>query len=93
MYALAAQYLGMRFVYLEAGSGVTSHVSANIVKNVRNIFSGCLVVGGGIKDVTSSLKIARAGADILVFGTLLERRKFDPILKEIVNKVTTVHKS
>jgi len=46
-YALAAQFLGMRFVYLEAGSGAKTSVKPEMVKMVRKSFNGFLIVGGG----------------------------------------------
>lgn len=72
-YALAAQFLGMRFVYLEAGSGAKSSVTPEMVKTVRSTFSGFLIVGGGIKDVKTAKGLVNAGADALVIGTFLER--------------------
>ena len=50
MYSLAAQYLGMRFVYLEAGSGAKKNISPKMVSNVRKYYDGLLIVGGGIKN-------------------------------------------
>jgi phosphoglycerol geranylgeranyltransferase len=87
MYALAAQYLGMRFVYLEAGSGVTSHISSNIVSSVRKLFNGTLIVGGGIRSPEDARDLAGAGADILVIGTLLEEDSFEGIFSEITSAV------
>lgn len=86
MYALSARYLGMRFVYLEGGSGVTSHVPLKIVKAVRNIFDGVIIAGGGIRKAHDAEALARAGADILVIGTLLEKEDFEDQLKQIVKK-------
>ena len=71
-YALAARFLGMRFVYLEAGSGAGSAVPPEAVAEVRRAFDGFLVVGGGIRDARTARGLARAGADALVVGTLLE---------------------
>ncbi|MCP8322797.1 MAG: geranylgeranylglyceryl/heptaprenylglyceryl phosphate synthase [Candidatus Methylarchaceae archaeon HK02M2] len=87
MYALAAKYMGMRFVYLEAGSGVISHVSSLIVKKVRDVFDDILIVGGGIRKIDEAKKLAKAGADILVIGTLLETDDFIPKLIEIVEGI------
>ncbi len=92
MYSLAAKYMGMRFVYLEAGSGVTSQVSPSIVAKVRDVFDGVLIVGGGIRKVEDGIKIAKAGADILVVGTLLNERNFIPTLKEIVKGIRNVRR-
>lgn len=72
MYSLAAQYLGMRFLYLEAGSGAATHVSPNIISFVRKVYDGFLIVGGGIKGVETARNIVKAGADAIVIGTLLE---------------------
>jgi len=88
MYSLAAQYLGMRFVYLEAGSGAKKNVSAEMISNVRKYYDGLLIVGGGIKNSSIAKELAEAGADILVVGTLLERdpdweKKFSDIILAI----------
>jgi len=72
-YALAAQFLGMRFVYLEAGSGAKSSVTPEMVKTVRSVFNGFLIVGGGIKDVKTAKGLIDAGANALVIGTFLEK--------------------
>jgi len=72
-YSLAAQFLGMRFVYLEAGSGAKSSVTPEMVKTVRSVFNGFLIVGGGIKDVKTATNLVDAGANALVIGTLLEK--------------------
>jgi len=86
-YSLAAQFLGMRFVYLEAGSGAKSNVKPEMVKTVRKIFNGFLIVGGGIKDVKTATNLAEAGADALVIGTFLEKggslKKLEQITKAI----------
>ena len=86
-YSLAAQFLGMRFVYLEAGSGAKSNVKPEMVKTVRKIFNGFLIVGGGIKDVKTATDLAKAGADALVIGTFLEKggslKKLEQITKAI----------
>ena len=86
-YALAAQFLGMRFVYLEAGSGAKSSVTPEMVKTVRHMFNGFLIVGGGIKDVKTAQNLVKAGNDALVIGTFLEKggslKKLEEITKAI----------
>ena len=72
-YALAARFLGMRFVYLEAGSGAKSTVTPEMVRTVRSVFDGFLIVGGGIKEADIAKEIVKAGADALVIGTFLEK--------------------
>ena len=86
-YSLAAQFLGMRFVYLEAGSGAKSTVTPEMVKTVRKVYDGFLIVGGGIRDVKTATTIVKAGADALVIGTFLEKggsiKKLEEIAKAI----------
>lgn len=86
-YALAAQFLGMRFVYLEAGSGAKSSVTPEMVKTVRRMFNGFLIVGGGIKDVKTAQNLVKAGADALVIGTFLEKGGSLKKLQEIAKAI------
>ena len=71
-HALAGQYLGMNYIYLEAGSGASVPVPAEIVKAVRAEIDVLLVVGGGIRSPEDALMAVEAGADIIVTGTLVE---------------------
>ncbi|AIF82164.1 geranylgeranylglyceryl diphosphate synthase [Candidatus Nitrososphaera evergladensis SR1] len=73
MYSLAAQYMGMRFVYLEAGSGASQNVTPEMVAAVRKYYEGILIVGGGIKTPETAGQIAKAGADVIVVGTMIEK--------------------
>lgn len=86
-YALAAQFLGMRFVYLEAGSGAKSSVTPEMVKTVRKAFNGFLIVGGGIKDTKTALDLVKAGANALVIGTFLEKGGSIKKLAEITKAI------
>jgi len=90
MYALAALYMGMRFLYLEAGSGASQNIPPEMVSIVRKFYKGILIVGGGINSAETAKKIADAGADIIVIGTMIEREKdweaeFIDIIKAIRN--------
>ena len=86
-YALAAQFLGMRFVYLEAGSGAKTSVTPVMVQTVRRTFNGFLIVGGGIKDVKTAQGLVKAGADALVIGTFLEKGGSIKKLQEIAKAI------
>ncbi len=86
-YALAAQFLGMRFVYLEAGSGAKTSVTPEMVQTVRRTFNGFLIVGGGIKDVKTAQSLVKAGADALVIGTFLEKGGSVKKLQEIAKAI------
>lgn len=71
-HALAAQYLGMRFVYLEAGSGAKQAVPAAVTHTVRRYIDIALIVGGGIRTSEQAREAAKAGADIIVTGNIVE---------------------
>ncbi len=72
-YALTAQYVGMKFIYLEAGSGADKPVPTQMVKAVRNAIDAALIVGGGIRTPKAAADRVKAGAGIIVTGTLVER--------------------
>jgi len=72
IYALAAEYLGMRFVYLEAGSGAERTVSPAMVSTVRTTSKIRIIVGGGIRAPSDAKALVKAGADIIVTGTIAE---------------------
>jgi len=71
-YALAAQYLGMRWVYLEAGSGAETPVTAEMVRKVVSSVEIPVIVGGGIREPKQAEELAKSGAKALVTGTVLE---------------------
>lgn len=74
-YALAAQYLGMDFFYLEAGSGAPNPVPNEMIAAVKNSINIPLIVGGGIRNAKTAREKAKAGADVVVTGTKLEEEK------------------
>jgi phosphoglycerol geranylgeranyltransferase len=92
MYALSAQFMGMRFVYLEAGSGAKSNVKPEMVAAVRKVFKGFLIVGGGIKSPKTAVEIVKAGANAIVIGTMLEKGGSLKTLNDIVKAIQTVRK-
>jgi len=72
-YALAGKYMGMRWIYLEAGSGVSDTVPPAMVKTAKAaIDDTMLIVGGGIRTDKQAALLAKAGADVIVTGTAIE---------------------
>lgn len=71
--ALAGQQLGMKLVYLDAGSGARQVVSEQIIKAVRKEVNIPLIVGGGIRDAAAAARSLAAGADLIVVGNALEQ--------------------
>ncbi len=88
-YSLAGELLGMRFIYLEAGSGAKRHVPLEMVRMVKRYLSIPLIVGGGIRDGDSARRIAESGADVIVTGTLVEETEMvRERIAEIVSKIS-----
>ena len=89
-YALAAELFGMSLLYLEAGSGAPEPVPPAMVSAVKKEVSIPLIVGGGIVEANQAAALARAGADIVVTGTLVENGQFEGRLGEIAQAVHRV---
>jgi phosphoglycerol geranylgeranyltransferase len=73
-YALTGKYFGMRYIYLEAGSGADSPLPPEMIGTVKHVLKDAvLIVGGGIRDGKSAAICSKAGADIIVTGTAVEK--------------------
>jgi phosphoglycerol geranylgeranyltransferase len=86
-YALSAQYLGMQSVYLEAGSGAPQHVPEDMIRAVRSAIDVPLLVGGGIRDAEAAARVKKAGANIVVTGTIVENGNYRERLGSIIRAV------
>jgi phosphoglycerol geranylgeranyltransferase len=86
-HALAGQYLGMRFIYLEGGSGAKNPVPPEMIHAVKDLLEIPLIVGGGIRTKEQAVAAASAGADIIVTGNVTEacdsKRRVDEIITAI----------
>lgn len=71
--AMAGAMLGLRHIYLDAGSGAQNAVSADMVRAVRKVVDVPIIVGGGIRDSKKAAETAAAGADIVVIGNATEK--------------------
>jgi len=86
-HALAGQYLGMRFIYLEAGSGAKKPVPPEMISLVKQYVDALLIVGGGIRNRGQALAAASAGADIIVTGNVVENTGVKGKVAEIVEGI------
>ena len=86
-HALAGQYLGMHFIYLEGGSGTKTPVPSKIIRAVKNVLTVPLIVGGGIKNKDQAIAAVSAGADIIVTGNIIERNDATQKMSEIINEI------
>ena len=86
-HALAGQYLGMHFVYLEGGSGAKTPVPIEMIRTVKHFIDVPLIVGGGIRTKEQALAAASAGADIIVTGNIIESTDAKQKVSEIIDGV------
>ena len=71
-HALAAQYMGMALVYLEAGSGAKLTVPSEMISEIKDILEIPVIVGGGIRTPSIAAEKVEAGADFIVTGSIIE---------------------
>lgn len=74
-HALAAEYLGMRIAFFDAGSGAQAHVPAELVRAVSDYVGIPVMVGGGIRAPETARALVEAGARIVVTGDVIERTR------------------
>ncbi len=86
MYGMAAQFMGKRFFYLEAGSGVERPISPAMVEAVSKNVEIPLIVGGGIRSPKTARQLVKAGARIIVTGTIVEKASPE-VLRRIVRSI------
>lgn len=72
--AMAGEMLGMKSIYLEAGSGAAKTVGLDMIQAIRKNISLPLIVGGGITTTKIASEVYKAGADMIVVGTALEKQ-------------------
>lgn len=71
--ALAGEYLGLKLIYIDGGSGAKKCVSLEMIKKTKEIISIPLLIGGGIRTPQAANEIYLAGADMLVIGNGAEK--------------------
>jgi putative glycerol-1-phosphate prenyltransferase len=71
--ALAGEMLGMKMIYLEAGSGAMKPVPPIVIKSVRENISVPLAVGGGLRTKKEIKDTFSAGADMIILGNGVEK--------------------
>lgn len=85
--ALAAEYLGMKFVYLEGGSGSLYSVPVEIIQAVSKVCTIPIIVGGGIKSPREAYDKIKAGANIIVTGNYFEDKNNWHLIKEFAEAI------
>jgi phosphoglycerol geranylgeranyltransferase len=72
--ALAGEMLGLKMIYMDAGSGALRPVPGKMIRQVKAVISVPLIIGGGIRCTESAQQAWEAGADIVVVGNVLEKK-------------------
>ena len=86
--AMAGEMLGMKIIYMDAGSGARKAVSEEMISLVASNIDVPLVVGGGIRDAEKAYLNCKAGADVIVVGNAIEK---DPsLIKEMAAAIHSV---
>jgi phosphoglycerol geranylgeranyltransferase len=89
-HALAAEYLGKKILYLEAGSGALNPVPDKMIASVSKMCSLPVIVGGGITNPEIARQKVAAGAGFVVTGNVLEQNNKDGKMAEFAK---AIHKS
>ena len=90
--AIAGELLGMRLLYMDAGSGAKYPISSEIIRAVSNETSIPIIVGGGIRSSEQAFSAYEAGADLIVVGNALEKSvNFLKELGEIKRSLSESH--
>ncbi len=89
--ALAGEQLGLKLIYLEAGSGAKQPVSLKTIAAVRRQTTLPLIIGGGIRNAEAAYEACKAGADVIVIGTAFEEEP--NLLPEMAGAVKAGHKT
>ena len=71
--AMAGELLGLKLIYLDAGSGAKQHINRKLISTVRRAVDAPIIIGGGIDNEYKAQEIYEAGADILVIGNGIEK--------------------
>ena len=85
--ALAAEYMGMKFVYLEAGSGAEKSVPDEMVRIVSSTCSIPVIVGGGIRDSQTARNKVKNGAKVIVTGNYFEDENNWYLIKKFADAI------
>ena len=89
--AMAGEMLGLKIIFMDAGSGANNHVPTEMIEEVRKAVDIPIIIGGGINTGSKAKAILAAGADIVVVGNGIERN-FE-LIKEISDVIKVINSS
>lgn len=71
--ALAGEQLGLKLIYLEAGSGAQDAINSNVIASVISNLTIPVIVGGGISNAEDIRRIYKSGANGVIVGSAIEK--------------------
>ena len=86
--AMAGEMLGMKLIYMDAGSGAKVPITESMIEQVAKSIDVPLIIGGGITDPEKAYLNCKAGADIIVVGNAIE--KDESLIMEMASAVHSV---
>lgn len=86
--AMAGEMLGLKLIYMDAGSGAKRPITESMIEKVSQSISVPLIIGGGITDPEKAYLNCKAGADVIVVGNAIE--KDESLIAEIAAAVHSV---
>ena len=81
--AMAGELLGLKLIYMDAGSGASNTISTEMISAVAGSVDIPLIVGGGIKTTQQAEAVLKAGADLIVIGNAFEKDPNGALIREI----------
>lgn len=89
--AMAGEMLGLKLIFMDAGSGAREAITPKMINQVRKAISVPLIVGGGIDSAPKAKSALEAGADMIVIGNAIEKKP--NLLIEVSEKIYDFNKS
>jgi phosphoglycerol geranylgeranyltransferase len=86
--AMAGEMLGLKLIFMDAGSGALSPIPSNMIKKVSQCIDVPLIIGGGIKTPEKAIENCNSGADVIVVGNSIE--KDSSLIKELAEAIHNV---
>lgn len=87
--AMAGEMLGMKLIYMDAGSGAKKPIPEEMIKTVSQHIEVPLIIGGGIREAEKAYLNCKAGADVIVIGNAIE--KDASLIEEMASAIHQVH--
>ena len=86
-HALAAEFICMKLVYLEAGSGARYSVPNDMIRSISEQTNIPIIVGGGIRSASEAREKIEAGANFVVIGTAIEENLSESFVQEFADAI------